>query len=563
MCGGTPGGTLSAEELARHWWQISEPNFAQSGLEQMGSEEQEVIALRVSQVMQDFCLRKPGVLHEDEWVHGMLLEQSKVCIHRASSHINQVIKTLLQQMPSALLEIFRLFQAADPGTGRFNATHIAKLYRQGTWNFCPITKTLFSDEAKTRDPETLAQEALELMDVDSSGFVTYAGFAAFCCGLRKREVRVNFYDLSKGLASTVAPWLLGENLEGVWHTAAVIFDKEYFYGGEIFCDEPGKTSFGTPTKSMSIGYTLCQQRELHRFLIENARMAFNRGAYDAALCNCNHFTDQVCAWLTGQHMAREVVQQSESLLQLPTARLIRPFIQRWLGNLDNPKSSQLPEMNVDFQDAEAACRPLLTDSSLATPRPGSAAFISSQFRTGGCILGRVCETRLADQGRPVTRAWAKYLDISGSWETHGCRRVKLRSECVSLDRLSVASFDQSNGDESFLRATKALEERPTRNTGQRSWSQAKLSLADLKALRQLAIAASSTGKSLDRPSKQPLRCASVKDESATWPPRDGNQGDSELVPLEAKLSLETIALCTRRRASCQLSGLPSGNSSHK
>ncbi|KPJ03664.1 PPPDE peptidase domain-containing protein 2 [Papilio xuthus] len=43
-------------------------------------------------------------------------------------------------------------------------------------------------------------------------------------------VELYVYDLTHGLAALLSPSILGRQVAGVWHTAVVVFGREYFYG---------------------------------------------------------------------------------------------------------------------------------------------------------------------------------------------------------------------------------------------------------------------------------------------------------------------------------------------
>lgn len=45
-------------------------------------------------------------------------------------------------------------------------------------------------------------------------------------------VLLYIYDLTSGMASVMSQMLLGRHIEGIWHTAVVIYGREYFYGGQ-------------------------------------------------------------------------------------------------------------------------------------------------------------------------------------------------------------------------------------------------------------------------------------------------------------------------------------------
>lgn len=45
-------------------------------------------------------------------------------------------------------------------------------------------------------------------------------------------VSLYIYDLTNGMASVMSQMLFGRHIEGIWHTAVVIYGREYFYGGQ-------------------------------------------------------------------------------------------------------------------------------------------------------------------------------------------------------------------------------------------------------------------------------------------------------------------------------------------
>lgn len=49
-------------------------------------------------------------------------------------------------------------------------------------------------------------------------------------------------------------------IEGLWHTAIVVFGNEYFFGGHgIACCMPGTTQLGPPLKQELLGLTAITQ----------------------------------------------------------------------------------------------------------------------------------------------------------------------------------------------------------------------------------------------------------------------------------------------------------------
>lgn len=151
----------------------------------------------------------------------------------------------------------------------------------------------------------------------------------------EQDVKLYMYDLSKGMAKTIAPvlgsWLSAEAFDGVWHSSVVVFGKEYFFNGELVHVSPGETTWGSPTKVVTIGHTSCSREALHQFVVEELRAVFNKSSYDALYNNCNHYADRVCMYLCKRHIPDYILQQHKQLAKLPALRLMRPFLDQWLG----------------------------------------------------------------------------------------------------------------------------------------------------------------------------------------------------------------------------------------
>lgn len=47
-----------------------------------------------------------------------------------------------------------------------------------------------------------------------------------------QKVQLYIYDLTKGMAAMMSGMLLGRQIDGIWHTAVVVFGREFFFGGQ-------------------------------------------------------------------------------------------------------------------------------------------------------------------------------------------------------------------------------------------------------------------------------------------------------------------------------------------
>lgn len=144
-------------------------------------------------------------------------------------------------------------------------------------------------------------------------------------------VMLYVYDLSRGLARQFSAQFLGKHFDGIWHTAIVVFGKEYFYGGGIMVSEPMQTPFGTPVKEIDLGTTSIPQALFeeflqglsHRYLPENYHVLDN---------NCNNFTDECSQFLTGSPIPKEIRDLPAEFASTPLGAMLRPMIDNFFSS---------------------------------------------------------------------------------------------------------------------------------------------------------------------------------------------------------------------------------------
>lgn len=144
------------------------------------------------------------------------------------------------------------------------------------------------------------------------------------------------YDLTNGLASLLSPSILGRQIEGVWHTAVVAYQREFFYGGGgITSCAPGSTQLGAPHRVERLGETFVPFQVFVEYVQGLAATSYTPAAYNLLEHNCNHFSEEVAQFLCGAHVPKHIVSQPEELLAPHT----RAALQGLLDNLV-PHSSQ-------------------------------------------------------------------------------------------------------------------------------------------------------------------------------------------------------------------------------
>ena len=84
--------------------------------------------------------------------------------------------------------------------------------------------------------------------------------------------------------------LIGKQVDAIWHTGIVVFNKEYYFGKGICYDSINNTPFGKPIKMMDLGETKLTEKQFYAGLDEKLKK-FNKNTYDVITNNCNHFSE--------------------------------------------------------------------------------------------------------------------------------------------------------------------------------------------------------------------------------------------------------------------------------
>lgn len=450
--------TVTAESLARRWLQLVETDRARRGLGPPGALDEQAVALRMTQLLRELDISGRGVVHEEEWVHGIHLLSSD----RLAEQIRPLLRISLASRPQTLAELHGLFEQADSaGSGRLSIKQVSELYSSGVFRISPESTEghmLNDEEVRSYGPERLARELVEVMDVDCDARVSYAEFVAFCVGRRRTPVYLYMYDLSKGLATLLAPWILGPGLDCIWHSGLVVFDKEYFFAKDAVWDNPGKTDFGVPTKEVFLGYTVWTKSELHAFICNELKPVFHRDTYDAIGNNCNHFADRLSLWLTGKHLPDEVLLQTERLMNIVAVRAIRPALNRLLRDHVAARSTPNPADEESLAkgqnrsaDGPSQLQPWHPQRGVRMPigpseevSVGTVVSVQPSWGRGAGALGMVCEQPVSEL--TGMRSGLRIVAECGSW--HGalgfcCRPSEQPHPCGAAEAEQQRERDPS------------------------------------------------------------------------------------------------------------------------
>lgn len=498
-------GKVNVQSLASSWLQLA-VDEAKAGYALTGRDYQ-AVALRVAQHLQDMRLKSWGreaMVSEEEWLHAMLLVQAQ---DRAAAQIYAPLKASLAKYPNMLHNLQGLFERADGrGVGVLTKEDVTRMYRERHWRLHPSStdgRPLMDEELQ--DPERLAEQLVDAMDVDGDGMISYVEFVAFCVGRRKKEVRLHMYDLSRGAGSQVR-WLLGDDLQKLWHTGVVAFDKEYFFSSDTIFDLPGKTSFGEPTEVITLGYTFWSQDELHDFIVSDLKPIFHRDTYDVINNNCNHFSDRLSLYLAGRHLPEDILLQSKRLMDLVSVRTARPLLNWMLRDCVVSRDGTARTVEVPH----GKWHRIITADEVV---PGAVVAIHPPWGRGVAVLGVVSEPPEDETEDVAFKYWGadaksgistlgcgvyscmpqnsygcyvsgvpsapsqkdevfvKYLDVSlRTWQEGGsCSSTSLKTEKMSLARLSLATLDGHTVGADYREALDLLTQHHTQPMKKSVW----------------------------------------------------------------------------------------------
>ena len=69
------------------------------------------------------------------------------------------------------------------------------------------------------------------------------------------KVELAVYDITNGMAKNMSMMFIGQQVDAVFHSALIVYGKEYYFGGGICQDPIQQTPYGKPIEKIEIGST--------------------------------------------------------------------------------------------------------------------------------------------------------------------------------------------------------------------------------------------------------------------------------------------------------------------
>ncbi len=140
-------------------------------------------------------------------------------------------------------------------------------------------------------------------------------------------VKLYVYDLSRGMARSMSLPLTGRQIDGIWHTSIVAWDREYFFGQGISVVYPGTSHHGAPIETFDLGLTSIDRETFEGALLPDLKERFRAQDYNLLSWNCNNFTQEVSQILTGADIPSHIRSLPSDFLSTPFGRMLQPQIE--------------------------------------------------------------------------------------------------------------------------------------------------------------------------------------------------------------------------------------------
>ncbi|RNF10414.1 putative endo-beta-N-acetylglucosaminidase [Trypanosoma rangeli] len=147
--------------------------------------------------------------------------------------------------------------------------------------------------------------------------------------MRGSLVQLYCYDMSGGMAANLSALLIGHHLDAIWHTAIVVYGKEFYFDGGVGVvhESPGQTRFGAPKRIEVLGETTKTEAEFREWTQQQRRSGFGPYDYNLINRNCNHFTQEAAQFLVNRDIPDNIRNMLPNVLETPLGRMLRPMLE--------------------------------------------------------------------------------------------------------------------------------------------------------------------------------------------------------------------------------------------
>ncbi|CAM0956835.1 unnamed protein product [Alopecurus aequalis] len=242
-------------------------------------------------------------------------------------------------------------------------------------------------------------------------------------------VKLHIYDLSQGMARQLSTTVLGKPIDAIWHTCVVVYGKEYYFGGGIQQDRPGRTPYGTPVRVEDFGITHVAKEVFEDFLLEIGPR-YTPETYSILSNNCNHFSNEAVKFLVDSTVPAYILDQPKVAMNSPIGALILPMIQ----GLETTLRAGAAPQPYQFVPAPAAAMQTQPSSD------------SIQIQLKAIDAGKTGDGKKTEDGNAIIPPAAQPTQAAAKQAQPSLNSVKSQSRSISADKTSIEkAMDEDSG----------------------------------------------------------------------------------------------------------------------
>lgn len=355
-------GRINAGSLANVW-----QTAARKKLGELCKRDVATIEQAVDLYVETKKLKEDARVNYLEFVSFML--DGSEGYHGYDGSVQAKLRILVAQNPAKLHVFLHEYCArVNAPNGYVTETELRKALQEVLQDLSQHCGTSVAKDAEVSS--TVATIFSELLP-DGNGRVDVWDAFAQLLGRRTSPVELVLYDISHGASRLFSPLLLGRHFEAIYHSSVLVFGTEFWYGGNLFENEPplDPQIFGHPLSDslqqletsaynqemrvVRLGCTLATLGELREVLRNVMKFRYRADNYDVLTHNCNCFSDDVVKFLTGRGIPENVRRLPELVMSTPAATLLRPFLNRWLRGFESRSACRAEILDM-FEEANAA-----------------------------------------------------------------------------------------------------------------------------------------------------------------------------------------------------------------
>jgi len=145
---------------------------------------------------------------------------------------------------------------------------------------------------------------------------------------KKYKVYLYIYDLSYGAMNNLSPYILGCNVNGLWHSSIVVYGTECYFSnktGMSGCKPGTYNKSMKPFRKMYMGITEIEPKVFIEY-IKGIEHRFRSIDYSLTRHNCNTFTNVLSQFLLGKEIPDYIKNICTEVLNTPIGQEIRPIV---------------------------------------------------------------------------------------------------------------------------------------------------------------------------------------------------------------------------------------------